>query len=60
MYRMAVMSEFYTLRRKEFQSSILNDTYLFEKPSSALMRNTYSDVIAALNAKNPIEMRIRA
>lgn len=55
MYRMAVMSEFYTLRRKEFQSAILNDTYLFEKPSSALMRNTYSDVIAALNAKNPIE-----
>lgn len=36
-------------------SAILNDTYLFEKPSSALMRNTYSDVIAALNAKNPIE-----
>lgn len=55
MYCMAVMSEFYTLRRKEFQSAILNDTYLFEKPSSALMRNTYSDVIAALNAKNPIE-----
>ena len=55
MYRMAVMSEFYTLRRKEFQSAILNDTYLFEKPSSALMKNTYSDVIAALNAKNPIE-----
>lgn len=55
MYRMVVMSEFYTLRRKEFQSAILNDTYLFEKPSSALMRNTYSDVIAALNAKNPIE-----
>lgn len=55
MYRMAVMSEFYALRRKEFQSAILNDTYLFEKPSSALMRNTYSDVIAALNAKNPIE-----
>ena len=55
MYHMAVMSEFYTLRRKEFQSAILNDTYLFEKPSSALMRNTYSDVIAALNAKNPIE-----
>lgn len=55
MYRMSVMCEFYTLRRKEFQSAILNDTYLFEKPSSALMRNTYSDVIAALNAKNPIE-----
>lgn len=55
MYRMAVMSEFYTLRRKEFQSAVLNDTYLFEKPSSALMKNTYSDVIAALNAKNPIE-----
>lgn len=55
MYRRAVMSEFYALRRKEFQSAILNDTYLFEKPSSALMRNTYSDVIAALNAKNPIE-----
>lgn len=55
MYRMAVMCEFYTLRRKEFQSAILNDTYLFEKPSSALMRNTYSDVIAALNAKNPME-----
>ena len=55
MYRMAVMSEFYTLRRKEFQSAVLNDTYLFEKPSSALMRNTYSDVIAALNAKNPME-----
>lgn len=55
MYRMSVMCEFYTLRRKEFQSAILNDTYLFEKPSSALMRNTYSDVIAALNAKNPME-----
>ena len=55
MYRMSVMCEFYTLRRKEFQSAILNDTYLFEKPSRALMRNTYSDVIAALNAKNPIE-----
>ena len=55
MYRMSVMCEFYTLRRKEFQSAILNDTYLFEKPSSALMRNTYSDVISALNAKNPIE-----
>lgn len=55
MYRMSVMCEFYTLRRKEFQSAILNDTYLFEKPSSALMRNTYSDVIVALNAKNPIE-----
>lgn len=55
MYRMSVMCEFYTLRRKEFQSAILNDTYLFEKPSGALMRNTYSDVIAALNAKNPIE-----
>ena len=55
MYRMSVMCEFYTFRRKEFQSAILNDTYLFEKPSSALMRNTYSDVIAALNAKNPIE-----
>ena len=61
MYRMAVMSEFYTLRRKEFQSAILNDTYLFEKPSSALMRNTYSDVIAALNAKKSNrKMRIRA
>ena len=55
MYRMSVMCEFYTLRRKEFQSAILNDTYLFEKPSRALMRNTYSDVIAALNAKNPME-----
>ena len=55
MYRMSVMCEFYTLRRKEFQSAILNDTYLFEKPSSALMRNTYLDVIAALNAKNPME-----
>lgn len=55
MYRMSVMCEFYTLRRKEFQSAILNDTYLFENPSSALMRNTYSDVIAALNAKNPME-----
>ena len=55
MYRMSVMCEFYTLRRKEFQSAILNDMYLFEKPSSALMRNTYSDVIAALNAKNPME-----
>ena len=55
MYRMSVMCEFYTLRRKEFQSAILNDTYLFEKPSSALMRNTYSDVISALNATNPIE-----
>lgn len=55
MYRMSVMCEFYTLRRKEFQSAILNDTYLFEKPSSALMRNTYSNVIAALNAKNPME-----
>ena len=55
MFRMSVMCEFYTLRRKEFLSAILYDTYLFEKPSSALMRNTYSDVIAALNAKNPIE-----
>ena len=55
MYRMSVMCEFYTLRRKEFQSAILNDTYLFEKPSRALVRNTYSDVIAALNAKNPME-----
>lgn len=55
MYRTSVMSEFYVKRRAEFQSALLNDTYLFEKPSSALMRNVYKDVISALNAKNPIE-----
>lgn len=55
LYRTAVMSEFYTIRRKEFQSALLNDKYLYEKPRSELMRNVYRDVIAALNAKNPMD-----
>lgn len=55
LYRTAVMGEFYTVRREEFQSALLNDTYLYKKPTNALMRNVYKDVIAALNAKNPMD-----
>lgn len=54
-YRTCLMSEFYVLRREEYNTAILNDPYLFEYPNSKLMEREYRDVLESMRALNPME-----